>query len=276
MSSSDRRKSKPIVIKYGGNAIVDPELTSELLGKIVKLNKAGYKIVIVHGGGPFIKQNLELAGIKSEFIGGQRKTDSKAMKYIEMSLKGEVNGNLVREINLLGAKAVGLSGKDGQLAIAKKRYHYDEDKNEVDLGQVGDVEQISTDIIDLLLENNYIPVVTSIASGGDGIDYNINADNFAGFLAAALNADELILLTDIDGLMMDPEDSSTIITDLKISEIEGLKGKVIKGGMMPKTEACKYAVDNGAERAIILNGTKPNLIEDAVVDKKVIGTVITK
>lgn len=273
MSSSDRHK--PIVIKYGGNAIVDPELTRELLGIITKLHKEGYKIVIVHGGGPFIKQNLELAGIKSEFIGGQRKTDSKAMKYIEMSLKGEVNGNLVREINMLGTKAVGLSGKDGQLAIATKRYHYDEDKNEIDIGQVGDVSEINTEIIDLLLENNFIPVVTSIATGEDGIDYNINADNFAGFLAAALNADELLLLTDIDGLMMDPDDKTTIISELKTSEIENLKGKVIKGGMLPKTEACKYSVDNGAERAIILNGTKPDVIENAIKHKEILGTVIT-
>lgn len=274
MSSNDR--PKPVVIKYGGNAIVDPELTRELLGKIVNLHKEGYKIVIVHGGGPFIKQNLELAGISSEFIGGQRKTDSKAMKYIEMALKGEVNGNLVREINLLGAKAVGLSGKDGQLAFATKRFHYDEDENEIDIGQVGDVEEINTGIIDLLLENNYIPVVTSIASGKDGIDYNINADNFAGFLAAALNADELLLLTDIDGLLMNPDDPSTIITELKTKEIESLKGKVIKGGMLPKTEACKYAVDNGAERAIILNGTKPDVIETAIKHENIIGTVITK
>ncbi len=274
MLSDDRQK--PIVIKYGGNAMIDPTLTNELLGKIVKLQKDGYKIVIVHGGGPFIKQHLELAGIQSEFIDGQRKTDSKAMKYIEMSLKGEVNGNLVREVNLLGAKAVGLSGKDGQLAIAKKRYHYDQDKNEVDIGQVGNVEEINTEIIDLLLDNNYIPIVTSIATGRDGIDYNINADNFAGSIAAALKADELLMLTDIDGLMMDPEDTSTIIAELKTNEIENLIGSVIKGGMLPKTEACKYAVDNGAARAIIINGTKPDVIEAAVRREKFIGTVITK
>jgi acetylglutamate kinase len=274
MSSNSRHK--PIVIKYGGNAIVNPELTRELLSKIVSLHKEGHKIVLVHGGGPFIKQNLELAGIQSEFIGGQRKTDSKAMKYIEMALKGEVNGNLVREINSLGAKAVGLSGKDGQLAIATKRFHYDEDKNEVDLGQVGNVSEINTGIINLLLDNNYVPVVASIASGKDGIDYNINADNFAGFLAAALNAYELLMLTDIDGLMMDPEDKNTIITGLKTDEINELKGSVIKEGMIPKTEACLYAVNNGADRAVILNGTKPDVIEAAIKREKFIGTVITK
>ena len=274
MSANDRRKL--VVIKYGGNAIIDPELTRELLSKIVSLHKEGYKIVLVHGGGPFINQNLELAGINAEFIGGQRKTDSKAMKYIEMALKGEVNGNLVREVNLLGAKAVGLSGKDGQLAMATKRFHYDEDKNEIDIGQVGNVHEINTDIINILLDNNYLPIVASIASSKDGIDYNINADNFAGFLAAALNVYELLMLTDIDGLMMDPEDKTTIITELKTSEIDGLKGSVIKGGMIPKTEACLYAVDNGADRAIILNGTKPEVIEAAVKQKKFIGTVITK
>ncbi|MCO6472139.1 MAG: acetylglutamate kinase [Melioribacteraceae bacterium] len=274
MSSNDR--PRPIVIKYGGNAIVDVELTRKILNRIVKLQNEGYKIVIVHGGGPFIKQNLELAGIKSEFIGGQRKTDSKAMKYIEMSLKGEVNGKIVREINLLGAKAVGLSGKDGQLAIAKRRYHYDENNRQVDLGQVGDVEKINTEIIELLLDNNYIPVIATIAAGSDGNDYNINADNFAGFVAAALNADELILMTDVDGLMMNPDDDATIITELKTNEIEDLIGKVIKGGMLPKTEACKYAVDNGAERSIIINGTKPDLIEAAIKKQDFLGTIITK
>lgn len=274
MSSNDR--PRPIVIKYGGNAIVDVELTREILNRIVKLQNEGYKIVIVHGGGPFIKENLELAGIKSEFIGGQRKTDSKAMKYIEMSLKGEVNGKIVREINLLGAKAVGLSGKDGQLAIAKRRYHYDENNRQVDLGQVGDVEKINTEIIELLLDNNYIPVIATIAAGSDGNDYNINADNFAGFVAAALNAAELILMTDIDGLMMNPDDDATIITELKTNEIEDLIGKVIKGGMLPKTEACKYAVDNGAERSIIINETKPDLIEAAIKKQDFLGTIITK
>lgn len=274
MSSNDR--PRPIVIKYGGNAIVDVELTRKILNRIVKLQNEGYKIVIVHGGGPFIKQNLELAGIKSEFIGGQRKTDSKAMKYIEMSLKGEVNGKIVREINLLGAKAVGLSGKDGQLAIAKRRYHYDENNRQVDLGQVGDVEKINTEIIELLLDNNYIPVIATIAAGSDGNDYNINADNFAGFVAAALNAAELILMTDVDGLMMNPDDDATIITELKTNEIEDLIGKVIKGGMLPKTEACKYAVDNGAERSIIINGTKPDLIEAAIKKQDFLGTIITK
>lgn len=269
-------QNKLVVIKYGGSAIIDPALTRQILEKIVNLHNEGYKVVLVHGGGPFIKANLELAGIKSEFIGGQRKTDSNAMKYIEMSLKGEVNGNLIREFNRIGAKAVGLSGKDGNLAVASKRYHYDIENNEIDLGQVGNITKVNTEFINLLLDNGFIPVIASIAAGEDGNDYNINADNFAGSVAGALNAEQLIMLSDIDGLMMNPEDNTTIIPHLKIDEINELEGKVIKGGMIPKIEACKYAVEKGAKNVIILNGKRPELIEAAVKNEKINCTIISK
>ncbi|MCF8242747.1 MAG: acetylglutamate kinase [Melioribacteraceae bacterium] len=260
----DKNIEKIVVIKYGGNAMQEENLTVQLIENIVKLHNDGYKVVIVHGGGPFIKNQLELAGIKSEFIGGHRKTDSKSMKHIEMALKGEVNGMLVREINNLGARAVGLSGKDGALAVSNKRYHTDENNKSIDLGQVGDIHNISPEIIYLLLENNFIPVVASIATGEDGIDYNINADMFAGHLAGAIKADEFIMLTDVDGLLENPPDESSLINELPINKIEELKGSVITGGMIPKTEACKIAVELGTGKARILNGTKPDLLIDAV------------
>ena len=248
---------KLAVIKYGGNAMINDEITTALLENMAELSKKGYKIVIVHGGGPFIKNTLKMAGIESEFVGGHRKTDSKSIKYIEMALKGEVNGKLVRKINNLGLKAVGLSGKDGKLATAVKRYHKNEKQEEIDLGQVGDVEIISPGIINLLLDNDFIPVVTSVATGKDGKDYNINADMFAGHLAGALNADKFIMLTDVDGLMEDPSRPETIINEIKINDINELVNRIIKGGMIPKTEACKIALENGAGSAMILNGTKP-------------------
>jgi len=258
---------KLVVIKYGGNAMLNDELTAKLLEKVVEMHNSGIKIVIVHGGGPFIKKNLELAGIESEFIGGHRKTDSNSIKYIEMALKGEVNGKLVREINKLGLKAVGLSGKDGRLATAVKRFHRNENDEEIDIGQVGDVEIISPEIINLLLENNFIPVITSIASGNDGKDYNINADMFAGHLAGALKADDFLMLTDVDGLMENPDNPESLIKELNIEKINGLLYKIIKGGMIPKTEACKIALQSGAGSAIILNGTKPEHLFEVMQHK---------
>lgn len=255
-----------IVIKYGGNAMLDDELTSELLKNVVELFNYGLKIIIVHGGGPFIKKNLELAGIKSEFVEGHRITDGNSMRFVEMALKGEVNGNLVRLINNLGARAVGLSGKDGKLATAEKRFHYNEHKETIDLGQVGDVKNISPEIIIQLLNNNFLPVITSIATGDDGLDYNINADIFAGHLAGEIKADKFIMLTDVDGLMEDVENPETLITELPIEKIDGLKNKIIKGGMIPKTDACKIALEKGAKTAVIINGTKPGLLLKAAKD----------
>jgi acetylglutamate kinase len=256
-----------VVIKYGGNAMLNDGLTLKLLKTIVDFFNDGFRIIIVHGGGPFIKRNLKLAGIQSEFVDGHRKTDNNSMKYVEMALKGEVNGKLVREINNLGVRAVGLSGKDGKLATAVKRLHYNEKKEAIDLGQVGNVKDIFPQIIDLLISNNFLPVVTSIASGDDGIDYNINADMFAGHLAGKLKADKFILLTDVDGLMRNPENQDTLIPELRIEEIEKLKNKIIKGGMLPKTEACKLALENGAKMAMIINGTKPEALQNAVKNK---------
>lgn len=253
-----------VVIKYGGNAMLNDELTGDILQKIVNLSQEGYRVVLIHGGGPFIKENLKRAGIESEFIGGHRKTTPEAMKYIEMALKGEVNSRLVRLINGLGGKAVGLSGKDGKMAYAKKRYYANESGKQVDLGQVGDVTDVDTSLISLLLENGYLPVITSIAWGEQAQDYNVNADMFAGFMAGKLKASRFVLLTDVDGLMKDPEDKTSLITMLRLEELNDLMGTTIKGGMIPKTEACKVALRQGARSAIITNGTKPNQLLEAI------------
>ena len=261
-----KRDKEVIVIKYGGNAMLNEDLTGRILEQIIKLHNEDYYFVIVHGGGPFIQSTLDMASIDSEFIGGQRKTSIEAMKFIEMVLKGEVNSSLVGTINKLGAKAVGLSGKDGKLAVASKRYHYDESSNQVDLGQVGNIAYFNTEIINLLLNNDYIPVVATIASGEDGSDYNINADIFAGHLAGALHAEKFIMLTDVDGLMKNPDDEGSLIKELSAGEIESLIGTVIKGGMIPKTEACKKALELGAKRALIANGTKPETLYELITN----------
>lgn len=260
--------TKLVVIKYGGNAMRDDALTEKILQNIVELHQDNFKIVLVHGGGPFIKTNLEQAGIASEFIGGHRKTTPEAMKYIEMSLKGEVNGKLVRLLNKLGAKAVGLSGKDGKMMRASQRYFNDRDGNSIDLGQVGDVVEADTTLLNILLHKGYLPVITSIAWSPEGTDFNVNADMFAGFLAGKMQAAKFILLTDVDGLRRDANNPETLISQLTIAEMEALTGNIIQGGMIPKTDACKMALELGAGLAIITNGTKPEFVQEAITNSR--------
>ena len=256
-----------ILLKYGGNAMLNDELTQQILRKVIEFSSSGYDVVLVHGGGPFIKENLSRAGIDSEFVGGHRKTTPEAMKYIEMALKGEVNSRLVRIINELGDTAVGLSGKDGKIARADKRYFTNDSGEQIDIGQVGDVVDMDTSLIFTLLESGYLPVITSVAYSAQGTDYNVNADMFAGFLAGKLKANHFVLLTDVDGLMKDPEDKDSLLRNLKLEDLKGLMGTTIKGGMIPKTEACKIALELGAENAIITNGTKPEYLTEVIKNK---------
>ncbi len=268
-----------LLFKYGGNAMTDHELKLGILTNICSLKEDGYNVVIVHGGGPFIKLTLQQAGIESEFIDGQRKTTREAMEYVEMALKGKVNGNLVSLINSLGYKAVGLSGKDGQTVIAGKRLHkrvVDGDTEIVDLGQVGDVEEVDPGFINLLLENDFIPVITCIASDKNGDDYNINGDMFAGHIAGAVSAQQYVVLTDVDGLLLDKDKPESMIASVSISGLEVLKKQgVIQGGMIPKIESCEIALKNGAESARIINGMVPGQIKDLFANR-VVGTTIKK
>jgi acetylglutamate kinase len=194
-----------------------------------------------------------------------------------MTLKGEVNGALVSLLNQAGLRAVGLSGKDGGMVIAKKRYHRATENGraiEHDLGQVGDVERIDTSLVTSLLEEGYLPVITCIASGENGKDYNINADMFAGHLAGALNASRYLVLTDVDGLMKDLDDPDSLISSLELEELDELFGNVIRGGMIPKLESCRIAIEEGAGSASIINGTRPDNILDAALEDHFIGTQI--
>ncbi len=271
-------KKDLILFKYGGNAMTNQLLKKQVVKSMCDLKEKGYQVVIVHGGGPFIKQTLEEVNIESEFIDGQRKTTPKAMEYVEMALKGKVNGSLISIINAMGHKAVGLSGKDGQTVTAKKRLHK-HTKNEktemVDLGQVGDVESVDTSLIKLLLKNDFIPVITCIASDKKGNDYNINGDLFAGHIAGALSAEQYIILTDVDGLMLDKDNPASIINELKVAKINHLKEiKCIQGGMIPKIDSCEIALEKGAKLARIINGTIPEQIL-ALFENQKLGTSIT-
>ena len=257
--------------------MTDDGLKTKVIAAMVALKKKGANVVVVHGGGPFIKEALEEARIESEFIDGQRKTTLEAMQHVEIALKGKVNTGLVSLFNKMGCRAVGLSGKDGRTVIAKKRLHIDSvTGREVDLGQVGDVDSVNPELIHLLLNNDFIPVLTCIASDKEGRDYNINGDLFAGHIAGALNADHFVVLTDVDGIMMDKDDPETLMKKIESQKIEKLKAiGIIQGGMIPKIDACTTALEEGAVEARILNGTKPNDLE-RIMEKEKIGTLIQK
>lgn len=272
------RDEQPIcVVKYGGNAMTDAGLKKQVIRQICLLQNFGYKVVIAHGGGPFIQKALLQAQIESEFIDGHRVTTPEALEYVETALKGQVNGSLVKLVNQLGYKAVGLSGKDGKIATAVKRMHRKEVDGHVeehDLGWVGDVVSIDTHLLELLLEHEYVPIMACLAADVDSNEYNVNADIFAGHLAGALKAEKFIVLTDVDGLMRDKDDPSTLIPGLRVSEIGTLRDEgIIQGGMMPKIEACEIALKNGAGSAVILNGTVPEQLE-AVGRRQSVGTTI--
>ena len=266
-----------IVVKYGGNAMTDTVLKQQVIKNICLLQNYGYKVVIAHGGGPYIKQALLKANIESEFIDGHRVTTPEALEHVEIALKGQVNSSLVKLINQLGYKAVGLSGKDGKIATAVKRMHekvVNGHVEEHDLGQVGDVVSIDVQLLNLLLENDFIPVLACLAADVDSNEYNVNADMFAGHLAGALKAEKFIVLTDVDGLMRDKDNPSTLIPHLQSSEIRQLREEgIIQGGMMPKIEACEIALKNGAGEAVIINGTVPEQLE-AIGRRETVGTSI--
>lgn len=270
---------KRILFKYGGNAITNPKIQSEVLDQLIGIIKQGNELVLVHGGGPFIKDLLATHNVSSQFIDGQRVTSPAALRIVEMALKGEVNSSLVNKLNAKGAKAVGLSGKDGKMVLAAKRKHISKRNGtatEVDLQRVGNVKKVDPFLIELLLQQNYLPVLTCIATDENGIDFNINADLFAAHIAAALKVDEVVFMTDVDGLYHDISDPNSRINSLTITKVTQLKEEgIIKGGMIPKMDACIYAIENGAAKARIINGTKPEQINQ-LVHAVQIGTQVVK
>ncbi|MFB6305678.1 MAG: acetylglutamate kinase [Flavobacteriales bacterium] len=269
-----------IVFKYGGNAMVDKDLKKTTLHNICELKKQGHNVMIVHGGGPYIKEALENANIESEFVAGHRKTTPEAIRHVEMALKGRVNGELVSIINSAGQNAVGLSGKDGNTVIAEQKFHQTKVNGEtrsIDLGRVGNVKEVDTKLPKLLLKEDYIPVITCVANDENGKDFNINADIFAGTLAGKMKADKFVVLTDVDGLMSDINDPTSILRKITEQEIPLLIDKeIIKGGMLPKTDACVEALKNGVDSSMIINGTKPEQIVQLMNSKDEIGTKIVK
>ncbi|WP_026189039.1 acetylglutamate kinase [Orenia marismortui] len=262
---------KTVVIKYGGNAMVNKEVMASVLKDITLLKYVGVNPVIVHGGGPVISENLDKLNIKSDFHQGLRITCQDTMEVVEQALLGKVNSQIVSLANLAGNKAVGLSGKDNNLIQAKK-YSVDE---EVDLGYVGEVEKINPEILETMIDNGYLPIVAPVGVDEAGASYNINADLVAGELAAALDAEKLILLTNIEGILEDPEDKNSLISRLTISEAEEMiEDKKVVGGMIPKVQSCINALKKGAKRTHILDGRMEHALLLEIFTAKGIGTMI--
>ena len=261
---------KIVVIKYGGNAMISEDLRQSVATDIVLMQCVGLKPVIVHGGGPHISDFLKQIGEESKFINGLRYTDEKTMEIVQMVLGGKVNKDLVSLIEGAGGKALGLCGIDGSFIKAKKLVE------DVDLGYVGEITSIDTKIIDMALSSGFIPVIGSVAiSEDDKQAYNINADTCAAKLASALKAEKLLLLTNVPGLMVDPNDSSSLISTLRLHEVKKLHAdNIIKGGMIPIINCCVEAVRMGVKSAHIINGTLPHSILLELLSQEGIGTMI--
>lgn len=261
---------KTIVIKYGGNAMINDELTKTVINDIILMKCIGINPIIVHGGGPDITNTLAKMNYKSKFINGLRYTDETTISVAQMVLAGKVNKDLVKLIEINGGKALGLSGIDGSLIKAKKL------EKDVDLGYVGEITSVNTDLLKIAMNSGYIPVISSIAIGEfDSNSYNINADTCASKIASSLKAEKLILLTDVPGVMTDTSDPSTLISTLRLHQIPKLTvDKIIKGGMIPKINCCVESVRLGVKKAHIIDGRTPHSILLELLSEKGIGTEI--
>jgi acetylglutamate kinase len=258
---------KIVVVKYGGNAMTNEVLKNAVMSDIVLLSLIGVRVVLVHGGGPEITEMLNKVGAESRFVNGLRYTDGETADIVRMVLAGKVNKELVAHLTRHNGRAIGLCGIDGELIKAKKM------ESDVDLGFVGEIEQMNIEPIINCLDHSYIPVIATVACGDDGQVYNINADTAAARIAADLGAEKLILLTDIKGLLRDKDDDSTLIDYVHVSEVPFMKRQgIISGGMIPKIDCCVEAVRRGVHGTCIIDGRVPHSILIELLSDKGIGT----
>ena len=268
--------SKTIVIKYGGSAMVNPVAREQFIQDVVLMKYVGINPVIVHGGGPEINEMLQKIGKESKFVAGNRVTDEETMEIVEMVLSGKVNKGIVSDINKYGGKAVGLSGKDGNMVFVEKKF-VEVDGEKVDIGFVGEIKEINTEVIKLLEMNDAIPVISSIGVDKNGQTYNINADYVAGAIAGKLQADRLIFLTDVDGILLDYNDKQTLIDEIDLEKVNDLIDRgIISGGMLPKVTTCLNAIENGVENVVILNGKLEHSVILELFTVEGAGTLIKK
>ena len=262
-----RYVGKTVVVKYGGNAMINPDLKQQVMDDIVLLWLIGVKVVLVHGGGPEISNMMDKLGKKPEFVDGLRVTDKETVDIVQMVLAGKVNKTLVTLLEKRGGKAIGLCGMDGNLIEAKM-------KNEK-LGYVGEVTKINISPVTDILEKGYIPVISTLGCDADGNAYNINADTAAAHIAGALGAERFILMTDIAGILRDKDDASTLIPEISIPEARKLKDEgIISSGMIPKVQCCVTAIESGVKNVVIMDGRVPHSILMELLTNEGAGTLV--
>ena len=262
---------KTVVVKYGGNAMINPELKQAVMSDIILLTLVGIKIVLIHGGGPEISSMLKKLGIESKFVNGLRYTDKETAEVVQMVLAGKTNKDLVSLVERCGGKAVGLCGIDGAMIKAKPM------EDDFDYGFVGDITDIDPRPIEKVLQEGYIPVIATVGIDDDGQVYNINADTAAAEIAAALNAENIITLSDIPGLLRDVNDPTTLISEIHVDEVTSLiESGIISGVMIPKMKSCEKAVRSGVKKAVMIDGRIPHSILIEMFSDEGIGTLMTK
>lgn len=273
-----RYDEKTVVVKYGGHAMGDPELARDFAQDIALLKQSGVNPIVVHGGGPQIGDMLKRLEIKSEFVHGLRVTDKPTIEIVEMVLAGKINKEIVTAINREGGKAVGISGKDANLVLARKIDKLPDPQSNlmkvVDLGYVGDPEEINPEILEVIIKSDLIPVIAPIALSRSGETLNINADTFASAIAAKMKATRLLLLTDVEGVL---DSNKTLIEELTIENARKLiKDGTITGGMIPKVEGCIEVVEQGVEAVVILNGKVPHAVLLELFTEHGVGTIFRR
>jgi acetylglutamate kinase len=260
---------KYVVAKYGGNAMTDPALKKSVMQDILLLSLVGVKVILVHGGGPEISAMLKRLSIESHFENGLRVTDDATMEVVQMVLAGKVNKSLAADLTALGGKAVGLCGIDGGLI----KVHKKDEK----LGQVGEIDSINKKILDDLLDGGFIPVISSIGIDEEGNAYNINADTAAAKIAAAIHAESMVVMSNINGVLKDKDDPDSLIKKITLPDAEALKQDgTIAGGMIPKVDCCTNAVKEGVKKVFIINGEIPHAILIELLTDEGLGTMFTK
>ena len=263
-----RYTGKIVVVKYGGNAMIDENLKQQVMEDIVLLWLIGVKVVLVHGGGPEINDLMNRLGKKAEFVDGLRVTDKETVDIVQMVLAGKVNKTLVNLLETKGGKAMGISGMDGQLILA--------DFKDERLGYVGEIKKVNIQPVTDLLEKGYIPVISTVGCDMNGNTYNINGDTAAAHIAGALAAERLIMMTDIAGILRDKDDPSTLIPEVTVDEAAELRKEgIISGGMIPKVECCVEAIKHGVENVIIMDGRVPHSILMELLTDEGAGTMVT-
>ena len=274
---------KKIMIKYGGHAMIDADAMSSTAQDTVLLKYVGMEPIVVHGGGPEISRSMHKMGKNPKFIEGLRVTDQETMNIVKMVLVGKINTDIVSKVCFHGGKGVGISGKDSQLIKAHKKAPQivvnDEtgEEKSVDLGLVGEIELVNTEIVEMLTENNYIPIVSPIGMDSKGNTLNLNADTVAGDIASEMHAEKLIILTDVPGILKDPKDPKSIIKKIRIDEIEDLiENGIVTDGMIPKVETCANAIKNGVKSAHIIDGRIKHSLLLEIFTTYGIGTMITQ